>query len=98
MLRRLAIVVALGISVGWIVPLFTSMWFILDWCRLEASPSVYGHERVANSFPFLAAATWTLSVAAIWAAAVFVFWLLMGLWFVTCGTGNAEPSNARDSR
>jgi hypothetical protein len=68
MLHRLVIVVSLATSVGWIAPLLISMWFMLDWCRLEASPSVYGHERGANSFPFLAAAAWMVNMAAIWAA------------------------------
>lgn len=46
------------------MPVFTSMWFKFDWCGLEASSSAYGHERVANSLPFLAAATWMLSAEA----------------------------------
>ena len=98
MLRRLAIVAALAASVGWIAPLFLSMWFMLDWCRLEASPSVYGHERGANSFPFLAAAAWLLNTAAMWAAAALAVWLGLGLWFVAFGMSKAEPRDAADSR
>ena len=98
MLRRLAFCVAIAMSVGWIVPLFLSTWFVLDWCRLEASPTVYGHEREANSFPFLAAAVWMLNAAAIWAAGAFVMWLIWGLWFVAHGKSKAETPNALDSR
>ena len=98
MLRRLAFFVAIAMSLGWIVPLFLSTWFVLDWCRLEASPAVYGHVREANSFPFLAAAVWMLNAAAIWAAGTFVMWLIWGLWFVAYGKSKAETPNALDSR
>ena len=98
MLRRLALVLALATSVGWVVPLFISMWFMLDRCRLEASPSVDGHERGANSFPFLATAAWMLNTAAIWAAGALAVWLVVGLWFVAFGMSKAEPRNAADSR
>ena len=98
MLRRLAFFVAIAMSVGWIVPLFLSTWFVLDWCRLEASPAVYGHEREATSFPFLAAAAWMLNAAAIWAAGAFVMWLIWGLWFVAYGKSKAETTNLLDSR
>ncbi len=94
MLRRLAFFVAIAMSVGWIVPLFLSTWFVLDWCRLEASPAVYGHVREANSFPFLAAATWMLNAAAIWAAGALVMWLIWGLCFVAYGKSKAETPNA----
>ena len=98
MLRRLAFFVAIAMSVGWIVPLFLSTWFVLDWCRLEVSPAVYGHEREANSFPFLAAAVWMLNAAAIWAAGTFVMWLIWGLWFVAYGQSKAVEPDALDSR
>jgi len=98
MLRRLAFVIAIAASVGWVVPLFLSMWFMLDWCRLEASPSVYGHERAANSFPFLAAAGWMLNMAALWAAGAFAMWLIVGLWFAAVGKSQAEPADAGESR
>ena len=98
MLRRLAFFVAIAMSVGWIVPLFLSTWLVLDWCRLEASPALYGHEREANSFPFLAAAVWMLNAAAIWAAGAFVMWLIWGIWFVAYGKSKAETPNALDSR
>lgn len=98
MLRRFAIVIAIATSVGWVVPLFFSMWFLLDWCRLEASPSVYANERGVNSFPFLAVAGWMLSTAAIWAAGAFAIWLMAGLWFVASGTRRSESRDAAESR
>ena len=98
MLRRFAIVIAIVTSLGWVVPLFLAMWFMLDWCRFEASPIVYGSERKANSFPFLAAAAWMLNTAAIWAAAALAVWLMAALWFVACGKPRVEPRDAIDTR
>lgn len=98
MLRRSAIVLTLAASAGWVLPLLASMWFMLDWCRLEASPSVYGHERGENSFPYLAAAAWMLNAATLWAAGAVAVWLVLGLWFVAFGMNKAEPRRTADSR
>ncbi len=99
MLRRLATVVAFAASVGWIAPMLCAVWFLIDWCRLEASPSVYGHQRGENSFPFLSAAAWMLNVAAVWAAIASAAWLVFGLWFVAFGETkpNQAMQQTRDS-
>ena len=48
----------------------------------------------SHSFPFLAAATWMLNAAAIWAAGALVMWLIWGLWFGAYGKSKAETPNA----
>lgn len=98
MLLRSAIVLTLAASVGWVVPLFFVMWFMLDCSRLEAAPSVYGHERVESSFPFVAAAAWIVNAGAPWAAGAVAVWLVLGLRYVASGLVTAEPLRAADSR
>lgn len=85
MMGRLGLVIAVAISVGWVIPLFLAVRFILDWCRLEASPVVYGHARIANSFPFLSQAEIMVTTAAAWAGIATVAWLLVGIHFVVSG-------------
>ena len=58
--------VSLCVNVGWLIPAYLSAYSVIQWCRLEASPVVYGMERQLNSFPFLTFANQTLVIAVVW--------------------------------
>ncbi len=68
MLACLKKLFSIVLNAGWIVPLYLSVNAIIQWCRLEASPVIYGTEGTVNSFPFLQFAQETLVVACIWLA------------------------------
>ena len=65
MLAPLKKLFAISLNAGWIVPLYLSVNAVIQWCRLEASPVIYGTEGIVNSFPFLQFAQTTLIVACI---------------------------------
>lgn len=69
MLAFLRKLFAIFLNAGWIVPLYLSINAVIQWCRLEASPVIYGTEGIVNSFPFLQFAQTNLIVACIWLAA-----------------------------
>lgn len=68
MLARLKKLPAVFLNAGWIVPFYLSLHAVIEWCRLEASPVIYGTERTLNSFPFLSFAQSALIVACVWLA------------------------------
>ena len=78
MKRRLLLVATVAISSGWVIPLYFSFQFLLDWCKLEAAPVIYGKDPGANSFPFLAEAGRWWFVAVSWVAIVTIFWSAVG--------------------
>jgi hypothetical protein len=45
MLHILKTAFALMLNLGWVLPFYLSMSSLIDWCRLEASPVVYGTDR-----------------------------------------------------
>ena len=66
MLHILKTAFALMLNLGWVLPFYLSMSSLIDWCRLEASPVVYGTDRGGHSFPFLSFSRQMLIVAFIW--------------------------------
>ena len=68
MLHILKTAFALILNLGWVLPFYLSMSSLIDWCRLEASPVVYGTDRGVHSFPFLSSSRQMLIVACIWIA------------------------------
>ncbi len=75
--RTVRIVIIVLLSAGWIYPLFFSVRTLLDWCRLEASPVVYGTERTLNSFPFLHASQQALGLGVVWCAISLTAWMVV---------------------
>ena len=58
--------VNLCVNVGWLIPAYLCVNSLLQWCRLEASPVIYGMERQLNSFPFLNFAHTMLAITVVW--------------------------------
>ena len=96
MLKRLLVVTFVALSFGWVAPLFLAVRFLLDWCRLEASPTVYNYEREVNSFPFLHESERMWHIAATWASAAAFVWLLVGAWYVLMNRTKAAPDAVAD--
>ena len=74
MARWLLLILLVAFSSGWVLPLFLSVKFLLDWCRLEASPMIYEHAREMNAFPFLTTSERLWCLTSVWLAIVAVFW------------------------
>jgi hypothetical protein len=73
----------LGLNLGWLVPAYLSMSWLIEWCDVEASPLVYGTERQFNSFPFLQSSHEMLVVAIVWLAVAITFHTFRPLWRTT---------------
>ena len=61
------------LSAGWLIPLWLSVQFHLDFLRLELWPRVAG-QPVLNSFPYLSASSTLFSTACVWLGLVILFW------------------------
>jgi len=68
---------ALCFNIGWLFPVYLCISSIIDWCRLEASPVIYGTEGLVNGFPFLQFAEEMLNVTCVWLGIVIAFHTLM---------------------
>jgi hypothetical protein len=56
----------LCLNLGWLIPGYLCIHSLRQWCRVEASPVVYGIERQLNSFPFLRFSEEMLAITTIW--------------------------------
>jgi hypothetical protein len=75
MLRWVLILALSLVSVGWLVPLFLSVDWLITWCE---------HERInahgQHSFPYLSAARNAFLVAGMWLGLVVFSWTLIVGW------------------
>jgi len=79
MRKLLPLVILLPLNTGWVIPLFLSVSSILDWCRLEVSPLLYGTQISKNSFPFLEFPKQMLFLSCVWVAVAMAINTLMVL-------------------
>lgn len=86
MFTVLKTLVNLCVNVGWLIPAYLSIDSLLQWCRLEVSPVIYGMERQLNSFPFLDFAQQTLTIT--------VVWLGLAIGYHTLAHSRASSKNA----
>ena len=68
LLKQTMFAIPLILNTGWVLPAYTCVQLIIDWCQLEAAPVIYGTDRMINSFPFLHTARQALFVTSIWLA------------------------------
>ena len=60
----------LCLNVGWLIPGYLYINSLIQWCRVEASPVVYGIGRQLNSFPFLSFSQTMLGITTAWVGLV----------------------------
>jgi hypothetical protein len=78
-------------SAGWLLPLYFSVSWYLDWLRLEVEPRFHGQSPM-NSFPFLHFSGQAFGISACWLALVIVVWTFLVLeHFQKTSRKDAEP-------
>jgi len=71
-LSRILIVV---FSVGWIVPLWISVYFYLSFVGGELRPYIVDGEFPRNSAPYIAISMEAFTISCAWLASVMIFWV-----------------------
>ena len=61
-------------SIGWVVPLFLTCYFILTYLKNNVSPLVQGDKPPLSSFPYFHTIEILLITSAIWFALVTIGW------------------------
>jgi len=59
-------------SIGWVFPLFISLYLIMSFLKNEVYPVIYKSEGILNSFPYLHTAEKLLNVALAWFIVVLI--------------------------
>ena len=63
----------LCLNLGWLIPAYLSISWLIEWCDGEASPVIYGTERELNSFPYLHSSHEMLVIATVWLGVAIAF-------------------------
>jgi hypothetical protein len=74
MKRYITAIIVWLISIGWIIPISLSSYFMWIWIDTEAAPVVYDFPPQVNSFPLLTYAGKLFKIGGVWCLIVVVIW------------------------
>ncbi len=63
-------------SIGWVFPLFISLYLIIVFLKNEVYPVIYKTEGILNSFPYLNTAEILLNISLVWFILTIISWLI----------------------